>query len=95
MIRRYQPGDRDAVAEICVRTGAAGGDARGLYADELLLPDVYALAYVDLEPQWAFVVVLPTEAVDDDGGLDALRVRDGLLVGYVVATPDTAGFVER
>ncbi|PZR51982.1 GNAT family N-acetyltransferase [Xylanimonas oleitrophica] len=92
-IRLYTPADRDAVAEVCVRTGDAGEDARGLYPDDSLLPDVYALPYVDLEPATALVLVLSD---DGTGAHDAvLRVPDGVLVGYVLGAPDTEQFVER
>ncbi|PTL79354.1 GNAT family N-acetyltransferase [Vitiosangium sp. GDMCC 1.1324] len=59
-LRPYHPDDRGAVYDICVRTGAAGQDARGLYRSDELLPDVYAGPYLELEPQLAFVV--------DEGG---------------------------
>ncbi|MFC8798413.1 GNAT family N-acetyltransferase [Promicromonospora sp. NPDC057138] len=55
-IRPYRTTDRADVAEICVRTAAAGGDARGIYSDDLLMPDVYALPYVDHSPDLAWVV---------------------------------------
>ncbi|WP_369372794.1 GNAT family N-acetyltransferase [Promicromonospora sp. Populi] len=55
-IRPYRPADRDDVADICVRTAAAGGDARGFYSSDLLMPDVYALPYVDHSPDLAWVV---------------------------------------
>lgn len=59
-IRLYRPEDRDALYDICMRTGQAGGDARGVYRDQELLPDVFAAPYVTLEPDLAFVL--------DDGG---------------------------
>ncbi len=59
-IRGYIPGDRDAVYDVCVRTGDAGNDARGKFRQEDLLPDIYAGPYVELEPELAFVL--------DDGG---------------------------
>lgn len=55
-IRPYQPADRAAVADICIRTGEAGGDARGLYPDPQILPDIFVLPYVELEPQHALVL---------------------------------------
>jgi ribosomal protein S18 acetylase RimI-like enzyme len=60
IIRPYRPGDRAAVAEVCIRTGDSGGDASGKYADPHLLPAIYALPYVEHEPELAFVL-------DDDG----------------------------
>ncbi|PFG43184.1 acetyltransferase (GNAT) family protein [Isoptericola jiangsuensis] len=89
-IRPYRPGDRAAVAEVCVRTAAGGGDARGLYSDDSLMPDVYALPYVDHSPDLAFVVVEPGAAADDD----PLRVDDGRMLGYIIAVADTAGFAD-
>jgi ribosomal protein S18 acetylase RimI-like enzyme len=59
-LRPYQPGDRDAVYDICVRTADAGGDARGQWSSDDLMPDLYAGPYLFLEPELAFVV--------DDGG---------------------------
>ena len=59
-VRGYLPGDRDAVYDVCVRTGDAGNDARGKFRQEDLLPDIYTGPYVELEPELAFVL--------DDGG---------------------------
>jgi ribosomal protein S18 acetylase RimI-like enzyme len=59
-IRPYRPEDRAAVAEICVLTGDAGGDSRERWPDPDLLPNIFALPYVDHEPELAFVL--------DDGG---------------------------
>jgi ribosomal protein S18 acetylase RimI-like enzyme len=55
-IRQYRPSDRSDIHDVCVRTGATGLDATGLYSSDDLLPDVYALPYVDSEPELAFVV---------------------------------------
>jgi ribosomal protein S18 acetylase RimI-like enzyme len=55
-IRRYAGGDHDAVYDICVRTADAGGDARGKYRSDDLMPDLFAGPYVFLEPRFAFVL---------------------------------------
>lgn len=55
-IRPYRPGDRDAVYEICVRTGAAGQDARGRLSTDDLIPDLYAGPYLELEPEHGYVL---------------------------------------
>ncbi|MBM7119119.1 GNAT family N-acetyltransferase [Archangium primigenium] len=55
-LRPYQPGDWDAVYDICVRTGANGEDARGHYPRDALLPDLFAGPYLALEPERAFVL---------------------------------------
>ncbi|MEH1057921.1 GNAT family N-acetyltransferase [Micromonospora sp. CPCC 206171] len=55
-IRRYRDRDHDAVYDICVRTADAGGDARGRYASEDLMPDLFAGPYLRLEPELAFVL---------------------------------------
>ncbi|MFE7408371.1 GNAT family N-acetyltransferase [Isoptericola sp. NPDC057559] len=100
MIRRYRPTDRAAVAEVCVRTAAGGGDARGLYSDDLLMPEVFALPYVDHSPDLAFVVVRPEDELGRDlhgespadPADDVLRVEDGRLTGYVIGVADTREF---
>jgi ribosomal protein S18 acetylase RimI-like enzyme len=55
-IRAYRPGDRAAVYDVCVRTAHLGGDARGVYQDPDLLPEIFAGPYLTLEPALAFVV---------------------------------------
>lgn len=55
-IRPYRAEDRADVYDVCVRTAAAGGDARGQYSTDELMPDVFAGPYVELEPQTALVV---------------------------------------
>jgi GNAT superfamily N-acetyltransferase len=55
VIRPYQPADRDAVYDVCLRTGDAGGDATGKYPDDDVIPDIYAGPYLYLEPGLAFV----------------------------------------
>jgi GNAT superfamily N-acetyltransferase len=63
VVRPYRPADRAALADICVRTGDAGKDARALYPDPDLLPSIFALPYVEFEPQLAFVADEGGEAV--------------------------------
>ncbi|WP_246052746.1 GNAT family N-acetyltransferase [Actinocorallia herbida] len=55
-MRPYLPSDDAAIADVCVRTGHLGGDARALYPDHGLLPDLFALPYVRREPELAFVL---------------------------------------
>lgn len=62
-IRPYRPSDRDAVADICLRTGDGGADATGQFHDDRLLSDIYVLPYVDRHPEFAFVVDLDGRAV--------------------------------
>jgi GNAT superfamily N-acetyltransferase len=78
--RRYADADHDAVYDICVRTADAGGDARGQYSTDDLMPDLFAGPYVFLEPRFAFVL---TEENEGEGSRP---------VGYVIGTPDTAAF---
>jgi ribosomal protein S18 acetylase RimI-like enzyme len=56
LIRPYRPADRAALFDICVRTADAGGDARELYPDHDLMPNIFAAPYAVLEPELAFVV---------------------------------------
>ncbi|MFJ3437638.1 GNAT family N-acetyltransferase [Streptomyces cyaneofuscatus] len=60
ILRPYRPEDRDALFDICIRTGHEGGDSRHFYEDPDLLPNIFAAPYVVLEPDLAFVV--------EDGG---------------------------
>lgn len=75
-LRAARPDDADAVADVCLRTAAAGQDATGRLPDDRLWADLYALPYLALEPGFAFVV-----AGDDDRP-----------VGYVLGTASTPGF---
>lgn len=77
-VRPYRPADRAAVAHVCLKTAAGGGDATGVYSDDALMPEVYALPYVEFAPDLAFVV-------EDD---------DGRVGGYVLGVADTAAFID-
>jgi ribosomal protein S18 acetylase RimI-like enzyme len=55
-IRRYRASDRDDVYDVCVRTGAAGQDARGRYSTDDLLGDIYAGPYLYIAPEHAYVL---------------------------------------
>lgn len=59
-LRPYSHADRAAVYDICVRTADAGGDARGQWSSDDLMPDLFAGPYLHLEPKLATVL--------DDGG---------------------------
>jgi hypothetical protein len=55
-IRPYRAEDLAAVYDVCVRTADVGGDARGKYHSDDLMPDLFAGPYVFLEPDFAFVL---------------------------------------
>ncbi len=55
-IRLYRADDRDALFDICMRTAEAGGDARHLYEDQDLMPNIFAAPYAYLEPGLTFVL---------------------------------------
>lgn len=55
-VRPYEDFDRADVYDVCVRTADNGGDARGQYSDDRLMPDIYAGPYLHLEPDLAFVL---------------------------------------
>jgi ribosomal protein S18 acetylase RimI-like enzyme len=42
--------------DVCMRTGWAGGDARGYFQDQELLPDIFAAPFAALEPDLLFVL---------------------------------------
>lgn len=50
-VRAFRPADRDALADVCVRTADAGADARGRLDDDRLWGDVFALPYATREPE--------------------------------------------
>jgi ribosomal protein S18 acetylase RimI-like enzyme len=56
VIRPYRETDHAEVYDVCVRTADAGGDARGKYHTDDLMPDLFAGPYVFLEPEFAFVL---------------------------------------
>src|SRR5690606_6718430 len=80
-IRPFEPRDREAVADICVRTAQHGEDARGHLASPELYAEIWALPYVDLAPELAFVL---------DAGDGSHRA-----IGYVLGVEDTASCRER
>ncbi len=84
MIRPYEPEDLARMREICLLTGAAGGDATGRWSNDDLLPDLFVEPYVTFAPGWAWVV----EVHDPDSGVDGARVE-----GYLVAVSDTTAFI--
>lgn len=62
LLRPIQTDDLDALYEISLATGDAGGDASGLYRDGRLLGHIYAAPYARLAPELAFVA-------EDAGGV--------------------------
>lgn len=62
-IRPFRPSDQERLAEICVRTGHAGGDARGHYAEPEILPAIYASPYAAHDPGLVFVADRAGEAI--------------------------------
>lgn len=78
-IRVARTRDRDEVDrlyDICLRTGANGDGAQDLYEDPRLLGEVYLGAYLEFEPELAFVI----------------EADDGSALGYVLGARDTAAF---
>ncbi|MEV5825143.1 GNAT family N-acetyltransferase [Spirillospora sp. NPDC052242] len=78
--RADDPGEIDRIYEICLRTGAFGQDASGLFDDPRLLGDVYAGPYLAHAPDLAWVLA----PADGDGASPP--------VGYFLAVADTASF---
>lgn len=60
-VRLARPDDLDALYDICLRTGDAGGDASGVFVDGRLLGHLFVAPYAVLEPELAYVVE------DDEG----------------------------
>lgn len=55
-IRAAVAADREALYDVCLRTGASGSDATGLYRYPTLLGDIFVGPYLCLEPELAFTV---------------------------------------
>lgn len=55
-IRPFEPADVADLADVCLRTGAAGEDASHLHASPTLLANVYAVPYARHDPSLALVV---------------------------------------
>ncbi|MFB4352804.1 GNAT family N-acetyltransferase [Microbacterium sp. LS_15] len=75
-IRPYRPSDRAALYEVCVKTADAGEDATGIFSDDALWGDLFAVPYAERHPDLAWVVEADDERV----------------IGYIVATDDTEAF---
>lgn len=56
IIRPYRATDLPTLADICLDTGDSGAGARGLFRQNTLLGDVYAVPYAQHDPSLAFVV---------------------------------------
>lgn len=54
-VRPYRPTDTAVLARICVLTGDDGGDATGVFDDDLL-PELFLLPYLERHPDLAFVL---------------------------------------
>lgn len=102
VIRPYRASDRPAVYDVCVRTAAAGGDARGVYSHDDLMPDVFAGPYVDFQPDLAFVVEKDSRVVgyviavaDTRAFVERVRARSvpAFEARYVPAAPADAPIV--
>lgn len=55
-IRKAELGDTEAILDICVRTADAGRDGRSLYSDHRYPGLIWALPYLMLNPETAFVL---------------------------------------
>lgn len=62
-LRAAVPADRDTLYDICLRTGDAGRNATGLVEDGSLYGHVYVGAYLQFEPEFAFVADVAGTAV--------------------------------
>ncbi|MFD0902018.1 GNAT family N-acetyltransferase [Actinomadura sediminis] len=75
--RAGDPSEVERIYEICLRTGAHGRDASGLFDDPRLLGDVYAGPYLAHSPDLAWVLA---------------QDERSLPLGYFLAVADTVAF---
>ncbi len=76
LARTDDPAEVDRLYDICLRTGAGGAGAEDLHDDPRLLGEVYLGAYLEYEPELAFV----------------LTSNDDTALGYVLGARDTVAF---
>ena len=62
--------------EICLKTADAGADATGIFSDDDLWGLLFAVPYVERDPELCWIV----------------EADDGRAIGYIVATDDTDAF---
>lgn len=62
-IRKAKPSDAEAILDICVRTADAGRDGRSLYSDHRYPGLIWALPYLILNPETAFVLTRLSQVV--------------------------------
>jgi hypothetical protein len=79
-LRPYEPRDRTALYDVCLRTGDAGEDATASFVVPELLGEVYVGPYLALEPGLALVL-------DDATGAG--------VGGYTLGALDTRAFEDR
>lgn len=78
--RTHDRAEVDRLYEICLRTGDAGGDATRRTSQPRLIGDVYLGSYLQLAPDFAFVLTDPRGRGPES------------VVGYVVGVADTTAF---
>lgn len=61
IIRAYRPSDREAVRELCCRTGFLGNAIDPVYQDRELFADFLTTWYTDHEPESSFVLEIKGE----------------------------------
>ena len=54
--RPADPGEHAQIYDVCVRTAAAGRDARGQFSSDEFMPDLFAGPYLAIEPGLVFVL---------------------------------------
>jgi len=74
VLRQARSDDRVALSHICLRTGAAGEDATAREDDPELIGLIYAVPYLELEPDFAIVAEGPSGVMGYVlGALDTAR----------------------
>lgn len=62
-IRNYAPADRPAIRRLCCETGFLGRPVDGLFHDRELFADLFTSAYLEYEPDWAFVAEVDNRVI--------------------------------
>lgn len=102
-VRGYEPGDREAVRDICYRTGFMGKSAASFWRHEESFCDVWTSYYTDREPGSLYVATIDDSVVGYlTGCVDtavapstAETLASAVLRYWLLFRPGTAGLLYR
>ena len=100
-VRGYLPTDRPAIRKLCCDTGFLGKPIDEVFQDRELFADLFTGAYLDHEPEWAFVAEAEGRLVGYLLGsvhryFDVLLIRNGFpIAAKMVCKLVTGGYAQH